>query len=402
MKTLKIDTALCDLRKVQEETLAAYESIEIQASVALTNARARTLLTRYPVHMDCAQIVDMEEPVAFSVANGKVTLSAADCSADHSDAADAKKYWMVNGILTIQPDAGEALRQYVGISVNGIVECPRSLSGQIPGLQVNGITAVYPDEAIRLNRTAVLDRTFLLRAKENALYWAAKRIIAVAPDLDAAALAAKGVRFDSREAILSESLAPVLVPLFEESTDLVIVPDGASVVQDDLELTDAALRRYGPKLYILGDLELTEDSAHALGQLEYLHVSGDVELPAALEEEFAALHADYKELHIIKGRKLSGMSRVQITRPMLLDAADGLFVTGCARVTLDETIEPELIRQKLTLQGCARVLCTEAQMGAVYAIANDVAHIGNDTSESSGDSPAVSNVQVVEAVQYVL
>jgi hypothetical protein len=392
IKTLKIDTALCDLRKVQEETLAAYESIEIQASVALTNARARTLLTRYPVHMDCAQIVDIEEPVALSVANGKVTLSAADRS-------DAKKYWMVNGILTIQPDAGEALRQYVGISVNGIVECPRSLSGQIPGLQVNGITAVYPDEAIRLNRTAVLDRTFLLRAKENALYWAAKRIIAVASDLNAAALAAKGVRFETREAILSESLAPVLVPLFEESTDLVIVPDGTGVVQDDLELTDAALRRYGPKLYILGDLELTEDSARALRQLEYLHVSGDVELPAALEEEFAALHADYAELHIIKGRKLSGMSRVQITRPMLLDATDGLFVTGCARVTLDEAIEPELIRQKLTLQGCARVLCTEAQVGAVYDIANDVAHIGNDTRDTAAST---SDVQVVEAVQYVL
>jgi hypothetical protein len=306
---------------------------------------------------------------------------------------------MVNGILTIQPDAGEALRQYVGISVNGIVECPRSLSGQIPGLQVNGITAVYPDEAIRLNRTAVLDRTFLLRAKENALYWAAKRIIAVAPDLDAAALAAKGVRFDAREAILSESLAPVLVPLFEESTELVLVPDGTGVVQDDLELTDAALRRYGPKLYILGDLELTEDGARALRQLEYLHVAGDVELPAALEEEFAALHAEYAELHIIKGRKLSGMSRVQITRPMLRDAAEGLFVTGCARVTLDETIEPELIRQKLTLQGCARVLCTEAQVGAVYDIANDVAHIGNDTRDTAA---SVSDVQVVEAVQYVL
>jgi hypothetical protein len=398
-KTLKIDAALCDLRKVQEETLAAYESIEIDAAVVLTNARARTLLTRYPVHIDCAQIVDIEEPVALSVANGKVTLSAADCPANRSD---AKKYLMINGILTIQPDAGEALRQYVGVSVNGSVECPRSLAGQIPGLQVNGLTAVYPDEAIRLNRTAVLDRTFLLRAKENALYWAAKRIIAVAPDLDAAALAAKGVRFETREAILGESLAPVLVPLFEESTDLVIVPDGTGVVQDDLELTDAALRRYGPKLYILGDLELTEDSARALRKLEYLHVAGAVELPAALEEEFAALHADYAELHVIKGRKLSGMSRVQITRPMLLDAAEGLFVTGCARVTLDETIEPELIRQKLTLQGCARVLCTEAQVGAVYDIANDVAHIGGDTSESSGDSPAAANVQVVDAVQYVL
>jgi hypothetical protein len=35
----------------------------------------------------------------------------------------------------------------------------------------------------------------------------------------------------------------------------------------------------------------------------------------------------------------------------------------------------------------------------VYDIANDVAHIGNDTRDTAA---SVSDVQVVEAVQYVL
>lgn len=73
-----------------------------------------------------------------------------------------------------------------------------------------------------------------------------------------------------------------------------VVPDGAAVVRDDLELTDAALRRYGPKLYVLGDLTLTEASRAALGGLEYLHVAGDVTLPAALVENFTALDAAKK------------------------------------------------------------------------------------------------------------
>lgn len=73
-----------------------------------------------------------------------------------------------------------------------------------------------------------------------------------------------------------------------------VVPDGAAVVRDDLELTDAALRRYGPKLYVLGDLTLTEASRAALGGLEYLHVAGDVTLPTALVEDFTALDAAKK------------------------------------------------------------------------------------------------------------
>jgi hypothetical protein len=391
-KKLKIDVALCDLRKVQEETLAAYENIEIDAAVVVTNDRARTLIARYPVHIDCAHMIDAEDEVEFSTVNGTLTISGADCPS-------GKKCLMVNGVLTIKPDAGEALRQYVSITVNGIVECPRSMMNQIRGLTVNGSTAVYPDDAILLKRTTVLDRMFLLRAKENAIYWAAKRIIAVAPDLDGNALAAKGVQFAAPQAILSESLAPTLVPLFDESTEFVIVPDGTSVVRDDLELTDSALRRYGTKMYILGDLKLTEASRNAVQKLEYLCVSGDVELPSSLEEDFAALNAEYDELHIIRGRKISGMSRLVITRRMLLDAEDGLCVTGCARVTLEDAIEPELIQQKLTLKSCAHVYCTDEQADAVYLIASNIAHIGDDFEEKRN---ADSDVQVVDAVQYIL
>ena len=61
-----------------------------------------------------------------------------------------------------------------------------------------------------------------------------KRLIAVDSDLDGAALAAKGVRFSTQEAYLSESLAEDLAPLFDADTRLVILPDGTAVEQDDL------------------------------------------------------------------------------------------------------------------------------------------------------------------------
>ena len=80
-----------------------------------------------------------------------------------------------------------------------------------------------------------------------------------------------------------------LAPLFPDSTELIIVPDGTAVVEDDLELTASFLRRYGTRLYVLGDAVIPAESADLLAQIEFLHVTGEVELPDALEAAFFAI-----------------------------------------------------------------------------------------------------------------
>ena len=69
------------------------------------------------------------------------------------------------------------------------------------------------------------------------------------------------------------------------------MPDGTAVVEDDLELTASSLRRYGPRLYVLGDAVIPAESADLLAQIEFLHVTGEVELPDALEAAFFAIPA---------------------------------------------------------------------------------------------------------------
>ena len=67
------------------------------------------------------------------------------------------------------------------------------------------------------------------------------------------------------------------------------MPDGTAVVEDDLELTASSLRRYGTRLYVLGDAVIPAESADLLAQIEFLHVTGEVELPDALEAAFFAI-----------------------------------------------------------------------------------------------------------------
>lgn len=67
------------------------------------------------------------------------------------------------------------------------------------------------------------------------------------------------------------------------------MPDGTAVVEDDLELTASSLRRYGTRLYVLGDAVIPAESADLLAQIEFLHVTGEVELHDALEAAFFAI-----------------------------------------------------------------------------------------------------------------
>lgn len=100
----------------------------------------------------------------------------------------------------MKPDGVKALEQYCGIVVNGKLYCPESACvGGHGKMTVNGKVCIYPDDAVILNSTTKLDKTFLLRAQAK-LYWAERMFVAVDPKLDAEALAAKGARFAAPKA----------------------------------------------------------------------------------------------------------------------------------------------------------------------------------------------------------
>lgn len=282
-KNLNVDAMILDLRNVQEDFLDRYEQIKLDCMIALTSPRVQALLSQHNISLDSMLCKNVPEEVSVGVVNGKVTLSSASQTT-------AGQVLVVNGKLMITPDAAEVLQKYACILVNGMIYCPQCLSAVVSARCIlNGKLAVYPDDAVLLPGSSIkLDNTFLLRAQSR-LYWNEHRFLAVDPRLDTAALAAKGCSFSAPKAILCASLAPVLAPLFPDSTELIIVPDGTAVVEDDLELTASSLRRYGTRLYVLGDAVIPAESADLLAPIEFLHVTGEVELPDALEAAFFAI-----------------------------------------------------------------------------------------------------------------
>lgn len=384
MKKLNVEAVVIDLRHVSEETLASYEHIQIHAALAMTSPKTEALLAKYPVELDVTSVQCYDDDAKVNMVNGKTELTA-------SHKPEGKSVLIVNGKANIAADAADTLRAYGKIIVNGKVLCPAGLAGLVTEkCTINGKLAVYPDEAVVLKGTVKLDRSFLLRAQAR-LYWTEKQFVAVDPKLDTAALAAKGVRFAAPKAILLESLAETLAPLFTEETELIVLPEGTAVVDDDFELTPKTFRRYGTKLYVMGDVNISNDAADLLEQVEYLHASGDVSLPAALEDAFYAIpDVEYQDLQLLTGHVVMNKPLLNVKQELLeLDPA-GITCVNCAVVALDKALTAEDILAKLHLNCCAVVRCTAAQEAAVEAAAVNVAQIKVTDAKEEKDPDTLS------------
>lgn len=379
-KNLKVNCAACDVRGITEELLSAYESVKINAATIITSPAAQTLLGRAGAKLNCANTIALEENVRFSTVNGPLSITAEQA------VPEEKVFWVVNGRVDIESGCEETLKSCAGMVVNGPVICPTSVAGLLGDFSINGPIQTYPDGAILLKKYAVLDRVFHLRAKQDALYYAAKKIVALSPDIDFGKLAEKNVRFTTRTLLVSESLAEAAVPLFDEKTDIVILPDGCAYVDDDAELNEALFKRYGGKLYIDGDLSVTPDSASVLDQVAYLQVKGDLMVCRSLKDRVQELDAVYDELRVVGGLLIRNRPALEITAGLLADAEDGVSIADCANVTFAEDVTPELLKGQLMSITDSIVFCAgKEQMNIVQALAEDCCVSYLEPGEEDGE-----------------
>lgn len=394
-KNLEVSCAICDVRGLSEETLSAYERVSISCATLISSPEARALLGRCQVKVSAASSIDLDGSVRLSTVNGAMRLTPSQVTPAE------KTFQIVNGCLDIAPGCEELLKNYAAIMVNGTVDAPESMAGLLTGLTVNGSIRTYPDGCIRLKSTTVLDRTFPLRARQDALYYAAGRIIALNGDIDFAKLAEKNVRFASKKLLIAESLVEAALPLFDEKTDIQILPDGCAYVDDDLELNEAAVRRHGGKLYIHGDLILLEDGPW-LDQVTCLRVEGDVLAVKELAGRLNAVDVTYDTLYLVGGTPLMNMAIVHLTRGMLENAERGISLVACAKVTVDEDIPVQLLREKLvSVIACARVVCTGEQQPVIELVAQDTAKIGPEDHEDNIPDKDPNTVEI-NAAFYTL
>lgn len=374
-KVLLVNASLCDARNVQESTLAAYEKVVVNAATVLVSQGSRELLDRYSVALNSDAVLAVEGDVHLNTVNGRAEIKPGQAL------PAGKTLLLVNGVLEMFPGSEALLAGYCGIQVNGRLLCPESLAGLLAMARVNGKLETYPDDCIRLRSTAILDRTFPLRARQNGRYYAARRVVALDPAADLGKLVERNVRFITQELLVAESLTEAALPLFDEQAEITILPDGCAYVADDVKLDDALLRRYGDKLYVNGDVTVDGDSGNCLGRVRCLRINGDALVTRDQMDAFLAMGAEYDQLRIVAGRLLRDKLSVTVDRAMLEQATEGVGVIDCVNVKIHGDVPPQLLRERLlTLSDCVNVSCTPEQRAALELVASDVVRIDDSGS----------------------
>ena len=397
-KKLVINCATCDARNAREETYAHYESITINCATVLTNDTGKAVLNKLPFTLNCGNVLELPEGVQLRSINGSTEIKS-------GDAVPQEPYYIAaNGSVTIGPNTEKQLELCRGMSINGSLICPESIYSQLNNVKVNGATTCYPDGAIVLKGSAVIDKLFALRAK-NALYWATRRMVFVDPELDPGKLAEKGATFSARQVIMAQSLVEPLIDRIDEKAEIVMVPDGTSVVLDDVTLDETTLGRYGRQLYIIGDVTVPEDGG-ILKELSYLNVRGDARVPEAYREQLLGVLTDISgqvRLAKAKGAVVGDKPLVKITRWMLEQQPKGLEISDCAMVKIAEDIPREMIMKKLTFRDCTIIKCTPEQEEAVNMVSEDVAVVGSPSGGGSlGDLVGNTLQSVFQGIQGAL
>lgn len=398
-KKLIINTAICDTRDVTEEVINSYDSIVINSSAVLVSKESKELFSRYNIQMNTSDVLEISGDVEVMIQNGSFEISP-------GTKMSKPTMLLVNGSLEIKKNSEEALKTFVSINVNGSVSYPSDIVNQLPPFRVNGSTNSYPADAIKMNSTLIFDKAFILKAK-NAKYYVKNKVVIADEALDLASLVKKGTTLITKKALIAENLLEDAIPLFEDETEIIMIPTGYTYVKNN-KLDDMLIRQYGEKLYVDGDLIITSDGENALNKLVGLRVSGSILVVSKLADKLLMLDVEYSDLKKIKGQIIEDKGMLSISKNTIDTAHDGITIIDCGFVQINSDISSDEIEQKLQFIDCGAITCNPEQRGAIELVSEDVGHIsdkvklGPDKSYNSTDKSDLypDNTIVINAASY--
>ena len=144
-------------------------------------------------------------------------------------------------------------------------------------------------------------------------------------------------------------------PLFDADTRMVVLPDGTSVVQDDLTLNAAGLRRYGDSLLVLGRFVPHRRLRRGPGGSGIpAGGGGTFTCPRTWPTPLDAVTETVLdgEVFYLPGKPLFGKLKMTVDKNLLDAFPDGLTLVACPKVYLADDLTPADVLEHLSLFDC--------------------------------------------------
>ena len=403
-KNYLLNCDVCDTRKMKEEDYSGYEKMMINTDLVIVSPSSKSILNRLPLTLnhDCTMEFEDDAEIKVQAINGSYEITGTTAVHEHT-------LLSVNGDLTIYPGTEESLQKYERIHVNGSVTCPKSLEGCLTKLSANGSVSVYPDDCVILDDTFIMDKYFPLRAREGRKYYVKDMVIVQDKSADMEKLVQKNVQFITRQLIVPEEMAEACVELFDEKAEFTVTPAGMTLHYGDAVLNEQLVEKDGDCIYVYGNLTIPDNAnLRALSDsITKLTVKGNVTLKKNQAEDFKKLNAEYSELTFKwEGRLIENKISIKIDKTLLESSPDKVLVRSTAAAKIAPDITPELILDRLVIENCAKVSCSEEQESAVAAVSQNIAAIvkesSKELSEMSGGFDDLLSTKVINADSYIM
>lgn len=403
-KNYLLNCDVCDTRKMKEEDYSGYEKMMINTDLVIVSPSSKSILNRLPLTLnhDCTMEFEDDAEIKVQAINGSYEITGTTAVHEHT-------LLSVNGDLTIYPGTEESLQKYERIHVNGSVTCPKSLEGCLTKLSANGSVSVYPDDCVILDDTFIMDKYFPLRAREGRKYYVKDMVIVQDKSADMEKLVQKNVQFITRQLIVPEEMAEACVELFDEKAEFTVTPAGMTLHYGDAVLNEQLVEKDGDCIYVYGNLTIPDNAnLRALSDsITKLTVKGNVTLKKNQAEDFKKLNVEYSELTFKwEGKLIENKISVKIDKTLLESSPDKVLVRSTAAAKIAPDITPELILDRLVIENCAKVYCSEEQESAVAAVSQNIAAIvkesSKELSEMSGGFDDLLSTKVINADSYIM
>ena len=403
-KNYLLNCDVCDTRKMKEEDYSGYEKMMINTDLVIVSPSSKSILNRLPLTLnhDCTMEFEDDAEIKVQAINGSYEITGTTAVHEHT-------LLSVNGDLTIYPGTEESLQKYERIHVNGSVTCPKSLEGCLTKLSANGSVSVYPDDCVILDDTFIVDKYFPLRAREGRKYYVKDMVIVQDKSAHMEKLVQKNVQFITRQLIVPEEMAEACVELFDEKAEFTVTPAGMTLHYGDAVLNEQLVEKDGDCIYVYGNLTIPDNAnLRALSDsITKLTVKGNVTLKKNQAEDFKKLNAEYSELTFKwEGRLIENKISIKIDKTLLESSPDKVLVRSTAAAKIAPDITPELILDRLVIENCAKVSCSEEQESAVAAVSQNIAAIvkesSKELSEMSGGFDDLLSTKVINADSYIM
>ena len=283
-KTIIKNVNILDMRKTAKETLDKIGFIK-NANVILVSPETAGYLTGIPAK-NINTVAEIPADVEIQTCMSHVTINASYLSS-----APSPRFLLVMGRVIVEPDATPELidAKLEGMVIMGKMICPEAVTGllQSKAKLLMGSTMTYPEDAVLIANSLVLDDAFL-NTLEDGSQLVVTGSLRVVDDVTSELIEQKIRTLHAHGSILCrQEHALAIKAKLVGSRNVTVIPAGHRLVEGSLTLDELTLQTLeNEQLFCMGDVIINSDvDSQALDRaLSKLGTLGVILCPITLKD----------------------------------------------------------------------------------------------------------------------